>query len=240
MWGWLTSATGAVWNFGRGAVSSLLQGSKWLANTLFGIGEYILTIFGIMPWKKLRVQAVVLLDEKRLPVADRDEVQKAVDLAAEVFAREMHVRLSSPYGHVVLNPEAAPSNVLEVGCNADIWGAQFTGVGAWFRQHQVRRPAGTVLGYGEPVTVFVVRDVSDKRGCCPPGFLADYCVIDPVALQGLEGSLLTLAHEVAHACNLTHLLANGTLMQRGHEGRPRRLARWQKAFFRSSPHVTYV
>ena len=192
-----------------------------------------------MPWKRIRVQGVVLLDEKREPVADPADVQKVLDLARDVFADQVKVRLSSPFRRVTVIPEAAPPDVLEVGCDADIWGAQFTGVGGWFRKHQARRPAG-IFGYGSPVTVFVVRDVEGKRGCAPPGFLADYAVIDPAALGGGEDSRLTLAHEVGHACNLTHLLADGTLMQADYPGRPRSFTRMQKAIFRGSPHVTYL
>lgn len=134
-------------------------------------------------------------------------------------------------------PEAAPSDVLEPGSDADILGAQFTSVGAWFRDHQIGS-VGSLVGYGTPVTLFVVRDVIDKRGCAPPAFMADHAVIDPEALSGDEGSLLTAAHEVGHACNLTHW--SGTLMKKSHENRPRKLNRLQKAIFRASGHVTYL
>jgi hypothetical protein len=251
VWGWVKkaakkvanavkTAAGVVWHFVRGVFSSLVQSIKWLVNTVLGLGEFVLILAGWMPWKTVRVQAVILLNEKRIPVAKREDVQKAVDLAATAFADEMHVRLEQPLGHVVLLPEAAPKEALYVGCDAAIWGAQFTGVGAWFRSRQVRRPAGTLLGYGEPVTVFVVQDVRNKAGCTPPGFLADYCVIDPDALVLPEGMLLTLAHEVGHACNYPdHWRADATLMQGPGIGRPRHLKRWQKALFRGSPHVTY-
>lgn len=238
MWGWIKGAASAAWNFVKGIGSSLWQTIKWLVHSIIGLIDFILTLLGIMPWKKIRVQAVILLDEKRQPVASREDVQAVVDLAADVFADQMHVRLSMPDGHVTLIPEAAPSNVLEVGCDADIWGAQFTSVGAWFRSHQSRTPFGTIFGYGSPVTVFVVRNVEGKRGCAPPGFLADYAVIDPDALTDGEGSMLTLAHEVGHACNLLHW--SGTLMKKSHTGRPRKLKRLQKAIFRGSPHVTYL
>jgi len=251
MWGWVKKAAKkvanavkkaarAVWHFVRGVFSSLVQFVKWTVNTVLGLGEFVLILVGFMPWKTVRVQAVVLLNEHRIPVASREDVQKAVDLAATVFADEMHVRLEQPLGHVTLHPEAAPKEALDVGCDASIWGAQFTGVGAWFRSRQVRRPAGTLLGYGEPVTVFVVRDIPSKAGCCPPGFLADYCVINPRALVLPVGMLLTLAHEVGHACNQPdHWRTDGTLMQASGSGRPRHLKRWQKALFRGSPHVTY-
>jgi hypothetical protein len=243
MWGWIKKkvkrVARVVWNFVKGVVSTILQVTKWLVNTLLGIPDLLLTLFGIMPWKKVRVQAVVLLNAKRVPVADREAVQQAVELATAVFATEVKVRLEQPLGHVTLHPEAAPTEVLVVGCDAAILGAQFTGVGGWFRSNQIRRPAGTFLGYGEPVTVFVVSNVLGKMGCAPPGFMADYAVIDPDALQGPEGARLTLAHEVGHACNLFHPFGSGTLAQGDSTGRPRRLARWQKAIFRGSPHVTY-
>jgi hypothetical protein len=237
MWGWIKSTAGAVWDFVKGVGSSIWQSIKWLLNFVFGLPDFILTLLGIMPWKKVRVQGMILLDEKRQPVATREAVEAVIDLAEEVFADQMHVRLVRPFERVGVVPEAAPSYALEVGCDADIWGAQFTNVGAWFRHRQVVGP-GTIFGYGSPITLFVVRNVIDKRGCAPPAFLADYAVIDPDALSGDEGSLLTAAHEVGHACNLLHW--SSTLMQKGHTGRPRKLKRLQKAIFRASGHVTYL
>lgn len=237
MWGWIKRAARAVGNFVRGVANAVFQAVKWVVHTVVGLLDGILTLIGWMPWKKISVQGVILVDEKREPLADRDAVQAVIDLAASVFADQMHVRLIQP-GHVTILAEIPPKDVLEPGCDASILGAQFTSVGAWFRSHQWPSPAGTFLGYGHPVTVFVVRDVIGKMGCAPPGFLADYAVIDPDALSGDEGARLTLAHEVGHACNLWHW--DGTLMKKEHSGRPRTLRRWQKALFRGSPHVTYL
>jgi len=173
-------------------------------------------------------------------------VQEVLDLAKDVFAEEVKIRLTIPAGHVTYVPDATPTYVLDVGCDGGIWGAQFTRVGAWFRSHQARRPSGTFFGYRSPVTVFIVRDVKGKRGLRTSGFLADYAVIDPRALAGAEGSRLTLAHEVGHACNLAHGFpssGDGTLMQADHDDpdeRPRRMTRAQKALFRGSPHVVFL
>ena len=136
MWGWVedawdavTDAAGAVWHFGKGIVNFGWQGAWWLVNTFVGLLEVLGTFLGIMFWKQIRVQGVVLLDEKRLPVADPEDMQEVLDLAKDVFAEQAKVRLISPVGRVTYVPEAAPTDVLEPGCDAEILGAQFTNVG---------------------------------------------------------------------------------------------------------------
>ena len=96
MFDWIGDAASAVWNGVRGIVSSVWQGFWWLVNSFLDLFDGLLTLLGIMPWKRIRVQGVVLLDEKREPVAERDDAQAVLDLAKEVFAKEVKVRLSSP------------------------------------------------------------------------------------------------------------------------------------------------
>jgi hypothetical protein len=237
MWGWIVDAASAAWDAVKGFFSDLWQFVKWLIHRGIGLIEFILTMLGVMLPKKIRVQAVVLLDEHRKPTASREDVQRAVDLADAVFRDEVNVRVVSPVGHVTIEPDPAPSFVLDVECGSSAFFSQFTAVGAWLRAHANRTPWGTILGNGAPVTAYVVRDVRNKSGCSV-AFIADYIVIDPAALAGQEGMRLTLAHEIGHACDLWH--DSGTLMQAGPTGRPRKLSRYQRAIFRSSPHVTYT
>ena len=105
--------------------------------------------------------------------------------------------------------------------------------------------AGSLLGYGAPVTVFVIADVQGRYSGCSPGGFQDWSIIDPDAVLKSptnpvdeEERLLTLAHEVLHACGLLHRTSHN-LMRHDSKGRTRALTRWQQAVVRSSGHVTY-
>jgi hypothetical protein len=237
MWGWIKDAAQGAWDFIKGVGSALAQTIKWILQRGIGILDFFLTLAGIMPEKKIRVEARILVKDGK-PVADRDDVQAVLDLANEVFKQGVNVRVVSRTDRPTLIPDDAPARNLVVACGAGAFASAFSSVGAWFRRHLARSPAGTVFGYGSPVTVFVVENVEGKKGCSV-GFLADFVVIDPEALRGDEGSLLTLAHEVGHACDLVHAGAGTSLMRASSDGRTRRMKRLQRAIFRSSPHVTY-
>jgi hypothetical protein len=247
---------GSLINFFRGVGNAVFQGLKWIVNTAIGVGDVLLTLVGVMPWKKLQVEAILLVDHNGNPLAAQEDVQKALDLAKDVFAKEAKVHMYSETG-VFLLSEIPPNDVLNPDTSR--WN-QFTGVGAWFRSHQRWTPAGTFLGYGAPVTVFIVNNVSadvsgDALGYAAPPSEADYVVVEAstlpetvVGVMGIGGLAtpavnlsrrLCLAHEVGHACNRSHRFGDGTLMQAGGVLLPK-LSRWQKALFRRSPHVTYL
>jgi hypothetical protein len=252
MFGWLS-------NFIRGLGNAVFQGIKWFVNTVIGLGDGVLALVGIMPWKKLKVQAVILVDEHRNALAAREDVQAALDLAADVFAKHAKVRARFQ-SDIFLLAEIPPGDVLNPACGLGITGAQFASAGSWFRSHQWTSPAGSLLGYGAPVTVFIVNEISsllddNKNGCTAPPFLADYSVVEAGAVGSGKPSgspipippevdlarRLTLAHEIGHACNLIHAWGDGTIMNAADDAhRKASMSRWQKALFRGSPHVTYL
>ena len=214
---------------------------KWLLWRILGVLDVILTLAGISPRKKLRVQAVILRDEAGQPLATESQVAECMELAKDVFAEELNVDLIPPKGSplVMTLEENAPPECLEIGCGTSIIKCIFSDAGAWYRKHHASTKAGTTIGYGAPITVFVIRDVKGKSGCSA-GVLSDYTVVDRGAINGHEGSLLTIAHEIGHACDLTHFWSGTTVMRASPNGRTRQLLRRQAALVRSNPHVTYL
>jgi hypothetical protein len=86
-----------------------------------------------------------------------------------------------------------------------------------------------VTGYGEPIGVFVVRDIAGKGGCSM-GPLSDYVTVDRV-----RGTLI--AHELGHCCGLWHSGDAGNLMHPA--ANTETMTRSQRAIFRNSRHVTF-
>lgn len=239
MWGWVKKAAKAVGNVVRGVGSTVVQVVKAVVHRFIGIPEFIGTLFGWMPEKQIAVEALILT-KGGVPLATLPDVQDVLDRASKVFRDEARVRIVNRQGGKPLILAASvPSRNLSVTCRAiKVFSSNFSSVGAWFRDHQVGKVSGTVLGYGHPVTVFVVENVEgDNSGCCP-GFLSDYAVIDPGALAGGTGKKLTLAHEVAHACGLWHYRSATNLMKHASAARTGHMSRLQKAILRSSGHVT--
>jgi len=90
-----------------------------------------------------------------------------------------------------------------------------------------------VVGYGAPITLFVIRSLEEgvARSLGP---LTDYVVIG--GSQSID--LTTVAHEMGHTCYLWHDTDNGNLMF-GSSPRGTSLNWWQTTLVRSSRHVTY-
>jgi hypothetical protein len=92
---------------------------------------------------------------------------------------------------------------------------------------------------------------------CSPNYLANYVMVDfaKITTDGGDGSLYSLAHELGHACNLSHSEnglwgppAVGNLMNPDPTSRMNpdpnntapTLSRSQKVLLRASRHVTFL
>jgi len=93
--------------------------------------------------------------------------------------------------------------------------------------------SGTLIGYGQPLTVFIVRSMSTHNGCSL-GAATDYVTVEAKTLRATRR---LLAHEVAHACGLWHSKNPANLM--APRGPGEELAHWQAAILRTSRHVTF-
>jgi hypothetical protein len=75
-----------------------------------------------------------------------------------------------------------------------------------------------------------VQDIEGFGGCSL-GFATDYVTVD-------KRGIATIAHELAHACNLLHRKDPENLMNPTQKGQST-LTDWQIAILRSSRHVTH-
>lgn len=180
---------------------------------------------GIQPYKGLRVQVVILRDEAGRPLAEPIEVTPSLDEARRIMSEGAHVRLVPAGERVITVPEPSPKEALDVHCNDGAWQEDFGAAGTYFRRYSMP---------GNGVTVFIVRNISDKGGCSL-GPLADYVTLRADMLSRARHRLL--AHEVGHACGLWHSKVKANLMFPRGPGAV--LTRWQAAILRTSRHVTY-
>jgi hypothetical protein len=207
---------------------------KETLNRLVKFPELLLALIGFRFNKKLRLRVVVLRDERGLPLAGNEEVMPAYEEAQRILARTAGVMVEPAGWRVVTAPHAAPKAALDVRCTDGAWRDDLTEGGAFFRSLMATTPAGTVIGYGAPLTVFVVRSMSTHNGCSL-GAAADYVTIEA---KTLKSTRRLLAHEVAHACGLWHSKKRNNLMIPVGPGEE--LSGWQAAILRTSRHVTFL
>lgn len=234
------------------------RGAKWLWNIfhtathlILGIAEYGLMNLGIQPTKKMRVNVVLFKDPNDNLLVEKVKVFEGLQHAIDLFQSAAKVRLLPATGVKNKNsadgdnsnviddwiyvPDNPPdSRVLDVDCDfkafaQDLWlpGSVFQFMTmSWSFPFNFQR----LIGYGAPVTVFIVRDIK-KFGGCSIGPLSDYITV-------CCNDVSCIAHELGHACNLIfHSEDPNNLMHRKGCGKTH-LTRWQVAMLRTSRHVT--
>lgn len=197
------------------------------------------TLANALGWewnKRLRINVAILSNSKG-PVATEADLAPSIRTAQAIYA-SFHIKLLVEDVRVLSVP--APEYALKPGCDGGAVWDDYWRAGSWFETHANEYSSGyqgggrRLLGYGGPVTVFVVEDVQGKAGCSL-GPLSDYVTIEGT-LSGRSPKCL--AHELGHACGyITHAENAGNLMYSSCGGT--RLTKWQRMVIRSSRHVTY-
>jgi hypothetical protein len=218
----------------QGAVSQSFNVLKETVNRVPGLVDAAAGVAGVRPYKKLLLRVVILRDEEGKALAPDEAVIPSFLEAQRVFLEQARVRLLPAGSMVVTLDEPAPGPALDVHCDDGAWQEDFAAAGEFFRRHEARG-RGRFSGYGAPVTVFVVRDITNKGGCSL-GPLTNYVTLEARMLARARYRLI--AHEVAHACGLWHSEDKGNLMFP--KGPGDRLLPWQAAILRNSRHVTLL
>ncbi len=243
----------------------IINGITFIIHVLISIPDAILGFIGIRPEKKLRVCTVILKDENGIAIATPDEVVPLLQLAANIYKRDSNVRLipSRPFkydtgfsgadivdtGWITIDGSNSDPDTLDVPCDpSNEWllgGTKFQFksstlcfFGSWRR----------VLGYGAPVTCFIIRSVTGSAIGCSL-FITDYITADR---QSVDTSPRTIAHELGHSCMLWHLCVDDdmtNLMAASAACNPTSATSpdrinpiindWQTLLIRASKHVTY-
>lgn len=199
------------------------------ANQLIGILDYVGSLLGIRPRKHLRLQVYILKDEKGNPVADKERIKGWVADAARVYLQQANVELHPERNEFVeYMPDVPPKEAIQVReCS---FSEGFSDGVDWF-EDRARSP---VIGYGGPITAFIVGNIGGAQGCSWWG-------MEPFLIVRAGANHLDLAHEMAHVCGLRDMDVTGDryLMQKdGVNGE--KMTHAQIAFLRNARYVTYL
>ena len=216
-----------------GLLCELFNIIKEILNRTLKFPEFLLALVGVQFRKRLLLRIVVLRDERGTPLIGNEEVIPAFEETRRIFARMADITVEPAEWRVVTAPVASPRWALDVRCTDGAWRDDLGDAGAFFRSLMATTTAGTLIGYGAPITVFVVRSISTHNGCSL-GVAADYVTVEAKTLKGTRRLLI---HEVAHACGLWHSGRPNNLMIA--KGPGEELTVWQAAVLRTSRHVTY-
>jgi hypothetical protein len=244
----------------------IINGVTWVVWVVTGLLDAALGVLGIRPEKILRICTVILSDEKGNPVASTANAVAMLQVAANVYKRDANIRLVPlrPFHYatgfrgaetvdaswVQTDSGSSGSNILDAPCGSGgEWLAEGSILqlktstlcfyGAWRR----------VLGYGAPVTCFVVRSMPGALGC-------SLVITDYVGVVGNfntpPDSPRTIGHEVGHASllwhtcvdeNIRNIMATGEPCEPDSVTQPDRVnpefEDWQAVIARTSKHATY-
>ncbi len=206
---------------------------KEVINRVVKLPELILTLLGWRFSKKLKLRIVILRDERGLPLISNELVVPAFDEARRILGRGARIEVEPAGWQVVTAPHGAPKAALDVHCTDGAWRDDLGLAGTFFRELMATTPAGTLIGYGAPVTVFIVRSITTHNGCSL-GPATDYVTVEAGSMRN---SRRLLVHEVAHACGLWHSHRPNNLMVSENPGEE--VTGWQASIMRTSRHVTY-
>lgn len=213
------------------------QGGRVVAeagNRLVGGADLVANLAGWYLPKSLRLRVVILRDEMGQPLAEPQAVLPSILQLSVILRRVAKVRLLPADPMLITVSQPSPAAALDVHCDDGAWQEDLGPAGAYFRRLCAKNLSGRLLGYGEPVTVFIVRQISNKGGCSL-GPLTNYVTLKA---STLSRSHTLLAHEVGHACGLLHRPDKPNLMYP--QGPGKELTPWQVAILRNSRHVTYL
>lgn len=237
-------------------IRELLSIIQMLIWRIIGLVDAIGYLVGIRPEKKLRLCVIILSDENGL-VANESLVLEEINAAADIFREQANVRVipctvvgstKTPFHEdetgddrfIHISKSTSNNDLLDVSCGVGAWGEDLWTIGSSLNMLMTRLcfcgNARRLLGYGSPITVFVVRSINagDTTGCSL-GPLTDY--ITAVGTETTDKT--TIAHEAGHTCGLWHTETRTNLMFKTDSNDRREMTTFQEINFRNSRHVTY-
>lgn len=224
-----------------GIIRAILNWVTDIVTRILSLPDLILSYAGVLVPKKMYVKGVILNDNGT-PFATEEALMPSINFARDLFLRECNVNLI--YTGTCVPKINTPTEAQTVDCGSSGFFADLFGIqGAHFEF--VSNDCGfkdgfrRVLGLGAEILVFIIKDVqpsgptSDVVGC---SFAATHNYVSIQFSALADETPATIAHEIGHACDLTHADTIDNLMFPNSSRTSFILSTGQRAWFRSSKH----
>lgn len=215
---------------------------NWLTELLWrfvGLIDLGLWAVGVRFEKRMHV-GLLIPRVNGQPITTEAAMMPQIDKATEVYKRLCNVKII--YSGACIAPVDAPSEALNVGCDAagffgDWWLAgsfnEFASATCKFTDGWRR-----VLGYGAEIVIIPVLNVTPDTATsstvgCSFTSTHNYVVVEPTAGPAVA------AHEMGHACWLSHVDSTDNLMFASNIATDPTLTGGQIALVRWSKHCVY-
>jgi hypothetical protein len=222
-----------------GIIRTILNWVTEAVNRAVGLVDFGLGLIGVRPEKLIYV-GVMIPSTGGQPITTEATMMPMITAAQTLYKKYCNVRIVYT-GACAANP-GAPDNALTISCDAQGFFADWWSGGSWieFASARCKYEDGwrRVVGWGAQIIVLPILNVTPDTATqstvgCSFAATHDYVVVEPGA------SANTAAHEIGHACLLTHGDDSGNLMWAGTIAANPSISSWQAAVIRWSRHCVY-
>jgi len=231
-----------------GIIRTVLNWVTEIIWRIVGLVDLLGYAIGIRPRKKMYF-SVIIPEIDGVPLMPQSVIDPWVQNAIDIYDQSCNIDLRfTGYCQTSINP---PGGELDVACNAGGFFRDWWLLGSWFefvtKTCKFESNWRGVIGLGAEIHVFVVQNIPNALGCSM-GPTHNYVTIEMQQFDA-AGNLTstpfpdTIAHEIGHACGLTHTGNTGgtNLMDFGpRSGTISTLSGGQAAIVRWSRFCTYI
>jgi hypothetical protein len=216
---------------------------NWVTEVIWrvvGLIDLGLGAIGIRFEKKIHV-SLLIPKSNGAPITTEAAMMPQIQKATELYKKLCNVKLV--YKGACVAPFDAPSDALTVGCDASGFFSDWW-LGGSYDQIATATCAFSdgwrrVLGYGGEVVVIAVSNVTPDTATsltvgCSFASTHDYVVVEPGSGPAVA------AHEIGHACWLSHVDSSDNLMFASSLAADPTLTSGQVALVRWSKHCVYI
>jgi hypothetical protein len=215
-----------------------------IVNQVAGIPEGIAGLLGWLPRKVMDLHVIILRDANGPLVAEAD-IGQVVAETERIYWSRARVAVTTTI-HTL--DTIAPDYAFHIDTDGGLFGEDLTMAGSYFQSTMTLElgdsVAGLLLRRPAPIVAFVVKGVGTTQVGCSLGPLADYVCVERERMLAQPGGQVfnTVAHEIGHACGLTHPLDSdktNLMHSSGTLDRGDNLSPFQRMIVRNSSHVAF-
>lgn len=220
-----------------GLLRTILNWATEIVWRIVGLLDFLGSLVGIRLRKRMYF-GVIVPSVDGTPIVSDAEIQRQVDAAIDLYDRKCNIKLI--FTGIRHTKVPAPAGGLSVGCDASGFFGDWWIAGSYFEFASAtgKYPGAfrRFIGHGAELIVFVVQDVTPGNTIgCSFGSTHNWVVV-----EASPGDPFVAAHEMGHACWLSHRSDPNNLMSPSAPSVSPELTGLQISLIRWSKHCVYI